>query len=243
MLTNVVFEGDAPILGGPSFSDVNSNCTVFVSRYSSGWDVDIPGTWKGLRIAYSDSGTIPDIAEDATPSEVASATGEFADAGIAANVTDATEYASYRQWALSVTNDATSVQSVKDSMRTWISYALSSDRLIDKDITSNDVHIVSFRVAGDDAVSTSSGTPQFAFEVAIDDVDIGSSDAVKMETLKSNLKKVLGVEGASTLSPGAFSPDNVEITFDAPVDGRARFKVNPPADAGNSFFMRVKLNK
>ena len=51
----------------------------------------------------------------------------------------------------------------------------------------------------------------------------------------------LGIEGAATLSPSGFSSDNIDITFDTPVDGKARFTVSPPADAGNSFFMRVRV--
>jgi len=62
-----------------------------------------------------------------------------------------------------------------------------------------------------------------------------------VETLKENLKKVLGIEGAATLSPGDFSSDNIDITFDTPVDGKAKFTVTPPADAGDSFFMRIKV--
>lgn len=86
----------------------------------------------------------------------------------------------------------------------------------------------------------SSHPASFAFEVAIDGVNIGGG-MVAVEILKENLKKVLGVEGSTTLSPDAFSYDNIEITFDTPVDGKARFTVSPPADAGNSFFMRVKV--
>ena len=62
-----------------------------------------------------------------------------------------------------------------------------------------------------------------------------------METLKENLKKVLGIEGSATLSPGGFSFDNIDITFDTPVDGKAKFTVTPPTDVGNSFFMRIKV--
>ena len=81
---------------------------------------------------------------------------------------------------------------------------------------------------------------KFEFTVSVKDVNIGGG-SVAVETLKENLKKVLGIEGAATLSPGGFSSDNIDITFDAPVDGKARFTVSPPADAGNSFFMRVKV--
>jgi len=64
---------------------------------------------------------------------------------------------------------------------------------------------------------------------------------VSEDVLKENLKKVLGIEGAKSLSSGAFSSDNIDITFDTPVDGKAKFTVSPPADSGNSFFMRVKV--
>ena len=42
-------------------------------------------------------------------------------------------------------------------------------------------------------------------------MEIGGGQ-VAMETLKSNLKKVLGVEGSVSLAPEAFSSDNIEIT-------------------------------
>lgn len=117
---------------------------------------------------------------------------------------------------------------------------MGADALIGKEITSNDVRIVAFEAANADSGAMGSSRPTFAFEVAIDNVDIGGG-MVAVETLKENLKKVLGVEGAATLSPDGFSSDNIEITFDAPVDGKARFIVSPPADADNSFFMRVKV--
>ena len=123
---------------------------------------------------------------------------------------------------------------------TWLSYALGADALIGKEITSNDVRIVAFETANADSGAMGSSRPTFAFEVAIDNVNIGGG-SVAVETLKENLKKVLGIEGAATLSPGGFSSDNIDITFDTPVDGKARFTVSPPADAGNSFFMRVKV--
>ena len=51
-LTNVVFNGDAPKIGGSAFSRVAPGCTVHVGRFSVGWGVLIPGTWKGLWIEY-----------------------------------------------------------------------------------------------------------------------------------------------------------------------------------------------
>lgn len=88
--------------------------------------------------------------------------------------------------------------------------------------------------------SPTSTDGEFEFVVSVKDVNIGGG-SVAIETLKENLKKVLGVEGVARLDEIKFSPDNIEITFDAPVDGKARFTVSPPVDVGNSFFMRVKV--
>jgi len=38
-----------------------------------------------------------------------------------------------------------------------------------------------------------------------------------------------------------FSSDNIDITFDALVDGKAMFTVSPLNDVDNSFFLRVKV--
>ena len=163
---------------------------------------------------------------------VAEALAEAEDAALAANITDADGYAEFREWAKCV-----GATGVKTSSKAWLSYALGADALIGKEITSNDVQIVGF-----DAVDGGMmGTPtSFAFEVAIDGVNIGGG-SVAEAVLKENLKTVLGIEGAKSLSSGAFSSDNIDITFDTPVDGKAKFTVSPPADAGNSFFMRVKV--
>ena len=76
---------------------------------------------------------------------------------------------------------------MKNSTRAWLSFALGADKLIGRDITSNDVHIVSFRTenaGGGQGISPVS----FAFEVAIDGVDVGSG-SVAESILKENLKK------------------------------------------------------
>ena len=52
-LTNVVFLGDAPAYEYGVFQGVASDCTAYVRKDSTGWGVDIPGTWRdGLRIEY-----------------------------------------------------------------------------------------------------------------------------------------------------------------------------------------------
>ena len=51
-LTNIVFEGNAPEMGCNVFENVASGCCAYVRRDSTGWGVDIPGTWQGIRIEY-----------------------------------------------------------------------------------------------------------------------------------------------------------------------------------------------
>ena len=52
-LESITFEGDAPKLWQEVFRGVSPNCTVFVRRGSKGWGVDVPGTWNGMKIAFS----------------------------------------------------------------------------------------------------------------------------------------------------------------------------------------------
>ena len=44
-------------MGESTFASVGSGCLVSVKRDSAGWDVAIPGTWKGMKIAYLEEGT------------------------------------------------------------------------------------------------------------------------------------------------------------------------------------------
>lgn len=180
---------------------------------------------------------IPALGADASPEAVMAALNGSRDGGLSENIGDATSYRAYYDWASGITNaTATSAWAIKQSSHAWLSFALGADALIARDITSNDVHIVSFEPSAD------TGRPPcpFVFEVAIDGVNIGGG-AVAAEMLKANLKKVFEVEGASTLEEGTFSSDNIEIIFDAPANGKARFTVTPPANAGNAFFMRVNV--
>ena len=90
-----------------------------------------------------------------------------------------------------------------------------------------------------------SSRPTFAFEVAIDNVNIGDG-MVAVETLKENLKKVLGIEGAARLEESAFSSENVDFEIGTPKDGKATFTAKPRDSSkgdGGAFFMRVRVNQ
>ena len=49
----IEFEGDAPESSVLFGLTVNSNCCSYVRKSSSGWNVDIPGIWKGALIDYA----------------------------------------------------------------------------------------------------------------------------------------------------------------------------------------------
>ena len=57
-LRGVYFEGDAPSVGSYAFYFVGYPCVVHVVRGSTGWGVEIPGTWNWLGIKYTSSVTV-----------------------------------------------------------------------------------------------------------------------------------------------------------------------------------------
>ena len=194
-----------------------------------------------VTIVNGENGDFPEVTSDADVGNALSGT----ESALRENITTKEEYDAFRSWAQSVKRSDGStagVQTVKESTRAWLSFALGTDTLIGKEITSDDVRIVSFQVEGgnDEMISSSSHFPTFIFEVAIDGVKIGSG-VVAEEILKSNLKKVLAVEGSTQLDTTTFSSDSIEIMFEPPVDGRARFMATTPSRFGNTFFMRVKV--
>lgn len=54
-LRTIIFEGDAPSNVFFLFlKDVDPECVVYVQKDSTGWEVDIPGEWNGVKINYYD---------------------------------------------------------------------------------------------------------------------------------------------------------------------------------------------
>ena len=51
-LSEIVFRGVPKNIDANTFKDARKDCVVYVPRYSTGWGVDIPGTWNGLHIEY-----------------------------------------------------------------------------------------------------------------------------------------------------------------------------------------------
>lgn len=187
--------------------------------------------------AAAEDDPIPALPADAAADAVAAALSGSRDARLAENIRDASDYAAYYGWVGGVTNAPdVDAGAVKSSPSAWLSFALGSDRLIDRDILPEDVRIVSFDAGSGDAKGA------LSFEVAIDGVEIGGGQ-VAMETLKANLKKVLGVEGSTSLEPEAFSSDGIELSIGEPDNGRARFTVQAPENTGDVYFMRVTIGQ
>ena len=159
-----------------------------------------------------------------------------ADSGLGANITNAAVYSAYLDWTTTVKgSDGTTVageNAVWASPYSWLSFALGSDTLMTNSLTSADVTITSFAPAGDDGA--------FALEVEIAPLAIGSGVA-DQAVLLSTLAQIIGIEGATSLATDTFSSDGIGVTFSSPDNGRIRLIATPPADAGDSFFMRVKV--
>ena len=245
-LTNIVFSGNAPMLGSSVFTKVHGSCVVKVGRSSEGWNVNIPGIWNGLKIEYLADSILPDISETATiPSVFAS----FADEKLIEGFTGVDQYEAFRDWAYAVTgNDGerAGAQAVKESPYAWQSFALGVDKLIDKDISSDDIHIVSLDAEGVPSSASGNGdggdganVPKLTFEVEIDGVEIGKG-RVAEKVLNGNLKNVLGIEGATELDEAAFSSGNLDVALERTAEGKAKATVTPNG-APPTFFIRVKV--
>jgi len=81
---------------------------------------------------------------------------------------------------------------------------------------------------------------KFEFAVGINGVNIGGG-SVAEEMLKANLKKVLGLDGGTSLEE--MSSDNVDIVFGTPENGKVKFTAGPNAANADAttFFMKVRV--
>ena len=60
-LTSVTFNGNAPTVGTGVFASVGTGCTAYVNKSSTGWGVEIPGEWNGIRIEYLNDDVTVDV--------------------------------------------------------------------------------------------------------------------------------------------------------------------------------------
>jgi hypothetical protein len=224
-LSSIVFKGNAPSsVGSYALNSVSSSCTAYVEEHSTGWDVTIPGKWKGIGIEYH---SIPIISGNVGVSSVLE---NFADGNLSVQITNQKEYDAYRTWAKSLSG--VTLQQVKDSPVSWLSYALGCKSLIAAEPEDGDLVIDGF---GDGA---SEG--EFEIIASVNGVSVGNG------ATDANLSKVFDIEGASTINPDGigFSADNVEVAVAEPSGGKVKFTVTPKVEGGKtpgSFFFKVKM--
>lgn len=177
------------------------------------------------------SDPIPDIGENPTAQQIKAALEGSKDAKLMANVTDATTYGKYREWASKVKakdgSSAVGAKAVKSAPNAWLSFALGSETLIESAPTNGTLRIDDFRPTAESG--------KFDFTVSVKDIDIGSDAATE------NLKKVFGIEGGTILGQDGLSSDNVDITFGTPENGKVKFTAGPKNPNAGTFFMKVKM--
>lgn len=181
--------------------------------------------------------SIPELPLDATFKDVKAALAGSVDGQLAENIIDASTYAEYRQWAQKAKgadDKLVGSAAVKASDKAWFSFAIDSPKLIEKEITADDVKIEDFAV--------SSSGHQLNCTVGIADVEIG--DGANPERLKN----VFNIEGTSQLGNGTFDSDDFMLETAKPENGKVKLTAKPtPPKTGDgisssaAFFMGVTV--
>lgn len=180
---------------------------------------------------------LPALGEGASEEQIATVLTGFADgAALCDSITNAAQYAVYRDWAQTVRatdgRGLAGVQTVRDSHAAWRSFALCADRLLPEKLESEDIEVGALTPSGD-------ADGGFTLEVGIRDVAVGEAAE------SARLVKVFGLEGAATLDPKQFASENVTLEAGEPVDGKVRLTAKPKPEArgaGDAFFLKVRVN-
>ena len=219
---SIVFAGDAPEVEEGAFEKLPADSVVYVKRSSSGWNTDIPGIWKGVKIEYVDD-VIPAIANE---SEIKNVFSGIADGErLSSHIKDVDGYNYFRIW--SMYSDNINPLEVKSSPNAWLSYALDTDALIAAAPKEGDLMIGGF--------TQGSSAGVFDLSVSISGITVGDNATA------ANLEKVFGVEGAGELDEGEFKEANVDIEFGKPEGGKVKIKATPKDPTAKQFFMRVRM--
>ena len=126
-LTNVVFNGNAPAVGSDSFASVGAGCTAYVRKGSTGWGVEIPGTWNGLNIRYvtSETGLAAWLAERNLSADTKAANGRTAAECYALGLDPADALDDFRIVSIELTADGPKVEWTPKTNR-WTGKALDA---------------------------------------------------------------------------------------------------------------------
>jgi len=183
------------------------------------------------QIVWTPADPIPEIINP-TPKQIEEVLEGAEDPKLAENITNETEYATFRDWAGKVKKSGGETSAgpagVMASPGAWMSYALGQGALLDAAPTDEDLKVETFE-------PKAGTTGKFDFTVSVKDVEVGPKAA------KENLKKVFGLEGAATLDGAAFSSENVAVEFGTPKGGKVKFTAGPKDASSGAFFMKVKM--
>jgi hypothetical protein len=163
---------------------------------------------------------IPELNESATAEQVAMALHGTADAKLAENIWDATEYVKFRSWALGLSG--VTLDEVKASPNAWLSYILDTSSLIEGDVTEARLKVTSFEQLGKHCF--------FSIKMRLEGVDVGNGATV------GNILRIFAVEGSDKLEKTTFSVANVLVHSVCSKDGTIEFIVTPRTKGASSFF-------
>ena len=233
-LKRILFMGNAPSLGTSCFANCNADCVVLVKRNSTGWGVEIPGTWNGMRVEFLDQ--IPEIDVSANASVVTNAieAAGFADAAaIKAAIGGegaATKYVAFKEWAGSVKGAAGSAgaasaageAAVVANTNAAAAWLLGAERLF---VNAPEIEFGECNVASD----TGEVTVSITVKDGEDAVAVASEKVAAMFEATGDLGDW---NGAAKLTP--------EVTVEEGDGATMRFKVTPGDGTAPRAFLRIR---
>lgn len=238
----VIFRGNAPIVGDKygtrCFEGVKSSCTAYVNKGSTGWGVDIPGVWNGIKIEYL---PMTPVAADATPEVVTNAINEaeFADSeGVKAAIGgSAEEYAAFKAWAGSVKGAGSASgaaiageSAVVANTNAAAAYLLGAERLFENapKVEFEDVVVGD---EGTEGMEETKGTMTVAVSVK-DGEESVACDAAKVANMFEATCDIGDWDGGAKLLP--------KVEQLGTVNGAMRFKVTPGDGNSSKAFLRIR---
>ena len=208
-LEQVVFTGDvSPAMGNCVFgtcSDyISPNTCAYVRHDSTGWDVSIPGTWNGIRIAYMDEEPEPvtyTIAYDANGGVLAGETSVSVESGktLVSMSTASRGGYTFEGWYTSANGGTkiTTLTPITSSMTLYAHWVLATDA--GQDIT------WTYQVLNNEAIITGGSpiTGDVRFPTSIDGYQVTSIDQYAF-TNNHNVTSIIIPEGIRSIGLWAF---------------------------------------
>ena len=159
---------------------------------------------------------------DCAEADIPSILESFADFSLGGYITNKTEYADFREWAL---NSGASGAELTSTQMAWISFALNAAGLVDA-VKSGDLKIDSIEPSGN------GGRLEVVFSLA--NARVGAS------AVEARLNTVFSLEGSTELGQNTFSQENLAVSLVPTADGRIKASVSPKGSP-SSFFIHVKV--